>query len=92
MISRGKMSLSIFTICLQHFCVGGHLSQMVWGSTVWKFKDCFIAQILREINLGDSRSAKSVILTHLEALNFDFYEFLHCLKAEISQINQIQAP
>ena len=32
-------------------------------------------KILREINFGDSRSAKSAILTHLEALNFDFYEF-----------------
>ena len=40
-------------------------------------------KILREINFGDSRSAKSAILTHLEALNFDFCEFLHFLKAEI---------
>ena len=28
-----------------------------------------ITQILREIDFGDSRSAKSAILTHLEALN-----------------------
>ena len=53
--------------------------------TVWKFHDFSITQILREINFGDSRSAKSAILTHLEALNFDFYEFLHFLKAEFNQ-------
>ena len=28
----------------------------------------------------------------LEALNFDFYEFLHFLKAEIYQFNKIQSP
>ena len=44
-----------------------------------------ITQILREINLGDSRSAKSAILTHLEALNLDFCEFLHFLKVEMHQ-------
>ena len=40
--------------------------------TVWKFPDVTITQILREINFGDSRSAKSAILKHLEALNFQF--------------------
>ena len=44
-------------------------------STVWKFHNFSITQILREINLWNSRSAKSAILTHLEALNWDFYEF-----------------
>ena len=29
-------------------------------------------QILREINFGDSRSAKSAVFAILEALNFDF--------------------
>ena len=38
--------------------------------TVWKFHDFSITQILREINFGDSTSAKSAILTHLEVLNF----------------------
>ena len=33
--------------------------------TMWKFQDFSITQILRENNLGDSRSAKSAILTHL---------------------------
>ena len=74
---------------------------MIWGlrgsnananqSTMWKFHDFSITQILREINFGDSRSAKSAILTHLEALNFDFYEFLHFLKAEIYQMNKIHS-
>ena len=47
-------------------------------------------QILREIKGGESRNSKSASLTHLEALNFDFYKNLHFPKAEIYQINQIQ--
>ena len=50
-----------------------------------------IIQILREINFTDSGSAKSVILTHFEALNFDFHEFLHFLKAAIYQMNKFTA-
>ena len=61
-------------------------------STVWKFPYFSIAHILREINFEVSRSAKSTISTHLEALNFDFHELLHFLKAEIVQINKIQSP
>ena len=38
-----------------------------------------ITQILREINFWDSRSAKYAILSHSEALNFDFNQFLHKL-------------
>ena len=60
--------------------------------TVWKIHDISITQILREIKFGDSRSSKSAIYTHLEALNFDLYEFLHFLKAEIYQINYFQSP
>ena len=59
--------------------------------TVWKFHDFSILQILREIDFDDTRSATSAILTHLVALNFVFCEFLHFLKAEISQINKIQS-
>ena len=55
----------------------------VWNCTVWKFHDISITQILREINFGDSTRAKSAVLTHLEALNFEFYELLHFLKAEM---------
>jgi len=40
---------------------------------VWKFHDFCIIQILHEINFGDSRSAKSTILSHLEALNFALF-------------------
>ena len=42
-------------------------------------------KILREINFRDSRSANQAILTHSEALNSDFYVFLHFLKALKSQ-------
>ena len=58
---------------------------------MWKFHDFSSTQILREINFGDFRVSKSAIWTHLEALNFDFHEFLHFLKAEIYQINKIQS-
>ena len=60
--------------------------------TVWKFHQFSITWILREINFGDSRSAKSAISKHSEALNLDFHEFLHFLKAEIYQFNKIQSP
>ena len=60
--------------------------------TVLKFQDFSFKQILREIKISEFRVLEFAILTNWEALNFDFYEFLHCLKAEISQINQIQAP
>ena len=48
-------------------------------NTVRNFHDFPITHILREINFEDSRRAKSAILAHLEALNFDFNEFLICL-------------
>ena len=48
-----------------------------------KWQDFSVTQILREINFGDSRSAKSAILNNSQALNFDFNEFLHFLKEEI---------
>ena len=59
---------------------------LLQSRTVWKFHDFSITQILREINFVDSRSAKSAILTHLEALNFDIYQFLHLFKAVIYQL------
>ena len=43
-----------------------------YWNTVWKFHYFSVSQILREINIGDSRIAKSAILTHLEAQNFGF--------------------
>ena len=56
---------------------------------IWEF---FTTLILREINFEDSRSPESAILTQVETLNFDDYEFLHFLKAEMYQINIIQSP
>ena len=58
---------------------------------MWKFQNFSVSQILREINFGDSRSAKYAILTHVQALKFDFHEFLHYLKAEIDQMNKFRA-
>ena len=59
---------------------------------MWKFHDFSIAQILREINFGDFRSTKCATFNNLESLDFDYYEFLHFLKAENYQINKIQRP
>ena len=56
--------------------------------TVWISYD-FSTQILCEINFEDSRSANWAILTHLEVLNFDFYEFWHLFKAENYQMDKI---
>ena len=56
-----------------------------------KFQDFSITWILRAINYEDSKSAKSAILTQLEALNLDFYEFLHFLKAEIDKTKKIHS-
>ena len=49
-------------------------------------------RFLREINFGNSRSAKSAISTHLEALNVDFCEFWHVLKVGILPNCKIQRP
>ena len=68
------------------------LESQVNNDTVWKFQDFSVSQILREIKLGDSRTAKSAILTHSEGLNFDFYEFLHFLKEEIYQFSHFKGP
>ena len=59
---------------------------------MWKFHDFCIIQILCEINFEDSWRAKSAILSHLEALNFDILLILHFLKAEIYQMNKNHSP
>ena len=61
-------------------------------NTVWKFQYFSITQILREIKVSEFRSSKTAIFTNKEALNFDLYEILHILKAEISLIKQILTP
>ena len=43
-----------------------------------------------KLSFGDSRRAKPAILTDLEALDLDFYEFLHFLRVRIHQIDKIQ--
>ena len=60
--------------------------------TLWAFHYFCITLILRQIIFGDFRNAKFTISTHLEALNFDVYDFLHFMKAKIYQNNKIQRP
>ena len=60
--------------------------------TVWEFQDFFITLIFREVNVEESRSAKSSILTHLEALNCDFYEFVHFNEDDIYKRIILKAP
>ena len=55
-------------------------------ATEWKFHHFYVKSI------WDSKSAKSAIFTHSEALNFEFYEFLYFLKAMIYQIKQKSEP
>ena len=50
-----------------------------------KFMIFSITQILREINFGEPRSEKSALLIHLEAMTFDFHEFLHFLKLKFTK-------
>ena len=52
--------------------------------TVLKCHDFAITQFLREINYVDFTSANYAIITHLQALNFDFQEFLHFSKVEMN--------
>ena len=60
--------------------------------TVWKLHYFSITWILREINFRDSRSAKSAILTRLEARNFDFLGFSYFVKDQMYLINPFQNP
>ena len=52
---------------------------------MWNFHSFSITQILREINFGEAKSAKSSVLNTFrgsEPMNFDFYALLHFLKFE----------
>ena len=55
-----------------------------------KFQHFSVTQILRETNFEESRSEKSGIFAILEALKFDFYWFLHFLKAKIDKIDSLK--
>ena len=53
---------------------------------MWKIQDFCVTQIFREIIF-----AKTAIVTHLKAMNFNSYIFLHFLKVEIYQISNIES-
>ena len=55
-----------------------------------EFSELLLLRIYVKSIFGDSRSAKFAILTYLEALNFDSYDFLHFLKAVIDRTNNCQ--
>ena len=40
---------------------------------MWKYQDFSVIQILREINVRESRSSKTLVFASLEALNFVKY-------------------
>ena len=58
-----------------------------YSGTVWKFQDFCNTEILREINFGNSRSAKFAILIQLESLNFCTF-----LKLIFTYIIEFRAP
>jgi len=59
--------------------------------TVWKFHNFSVTQIFREIIFRNFGGSKTAILTHLEALSFDFSEVLYFLKAEMYQNHNFRA-
>ena len=59
---------------------------------MWKFQFFSVSQVLCEIKVNDFRGPKNAILTHLEALDFDFHEFVHFQKAEIYLNQKFRAP
>ena len=52
---------------------------------------CSITHILCEINFWDSRSAQPAILPNLEALNFDFNDFIQLLRTEMYKKSNFSA-
>ena len=60
--------------------------------TVWKCHDFSITQNLREINVWDSTSEKSVIWTYLEALNFDFFKLYTFGRLKSTKLTKLRAP
>ena len=61
-------------------------------STVWKFQDFSVIQILRETNFGESRSSKSAVLCHFGPLHivnlehFSFQKVQKCIKIKIQSL------
>ena len=67
---------------------------MYWPdqSTVWKFQDFTISQILREINFGESESSKNSVIAIFGALNFvNLIKFLPSKSAKIHNKIKIQS-
>ena len=60
----------------QSICVLISFTHFSSKRTEWKFQTFSAIQILREINSSDSRSSKTAIFAILDALNFDFLQFL----------------
>ena len=64
-----------------------HPVHSVETSRFFYHSDFYAKSILRILEVH-----KLNIFTHLQALKFDFYEFLHILKAEIYQMNKFHSP
>ena len=65
----------------------GGSSSLKWE----KWHNVETSLFFRHSDFWDSRIAKSAVSTQLEALNFDFYDFFHFLKAVFDQIDKSQS-
>ena len=61
------------------------LGSLIGEYTMWKFQDFSTTQILCEINFGHFKAPKTIILTNLAALNFDFLGPFDNFKCEFFQ-------
>ena len=67
----------------------GQNIEELWESTVWKFQNFSVTQILREINFGESKSHEFAVFAILEALNLvdlinlNFQKVQKCMKIKI---------
>ena len=82
--------LATFFDVLERVDMSSRIKGSKLSSVGWTLISICINQIFIEIYFEDSRSAKSSILTHLEALNLEFSEFLHFLKADIHQKTKLK--
>ena len=78
--------------CWQTFFHTGCFILQCHLNTVWKFRNFSITKILREINFGDSSSANSAILTHLEAPNFDFFNICTFWRVKFTKSTNFREP
>ena len=66
--------------------------QIVSPQLVEYIPDFPITQILREIKIGDFRSAKSAISIHLEALKFFLMNFCTFWRLKFTKLTKFRAP